>query len=77
MTTADEARVARLPFIVDHVVIVCKGCAGERTVWFDTPLTSAEQLITFMTTKLTACPCDARLCDVKAYIKGADEDPPK
>ena len=61
------------PIEVDHVILVCNGCRGERTIYPDKPLRGAQELIEWMKTKTVACACGAKTCDVKAHIRNFDE----
>lgn len=56
------------PFIVDEITLVCNGCRDERVFSLKERIRSAEELITWMKTKATACPCGAATCDVKARL---------
>ena len=58
---------------IDHIILVCKGCRGERTIYPDRPLYGADELIEWMKTKPTACGCGATHCDVKAHLKGSTD----
>lgn len=61
----DEAK----PIVIDHIIIVCKGCRQERTVYPDAPLRGAEALANWMQTRLTPCTCGAATCDIKAHLQ--------
>lgn len=63
--------------VVDHVILICKGCRQERTIYPDIPLVGAEQLIEWMKTKATRCACGATHCDVKAHLKNPEVLDPK
>lgn len=65
-------QVAEQRIIVDHVIVVCKGCRGERTYYPDANLTGAQALIAWIDTKLTPCACGAETCDVKAHLKNPE-----
>jgi hypothetical protein len=54
----------------DQIILVCKGCGGERSFYPDVALKGANELIEWMKTKAYACPCGATHCDVKAHMKG-------
>jgi hypothetical protein len=56
-------------FIVDKIILVCNGCQSEREFEIIPHIYSAEELITWMKTKPTACTCGASTCDVKARMK--------
>lgn len=66
MSTHDKSNA---PIEIDHIILVCKGCRGERTIYPDVPLRGAEQLIAWMKTKPTRCACGATHCNVKAHLK--------
>lgn len=57
------------PVVVDHIIVVCKGCGGERTVYPDRPIRGAAELVDWIKTKPTACPCGALTCDLKCHLK--------
>lgn len=61
--------------IIDHIIIICKGCKRERTVWPDAPLVGAAQIKKFVDTGIPPCGCGAKLCDLKMHVKG-DPDLP-
>jgi hypothetical protein len=58
----------------DHIILVCKGCKGERTFYPDRPLRGASELIAWMNTKMVPCGCGATHGDVKAHMKGAPDE---
>lgn len=58
--------------VVDHLVLVCKQCRTERTVYPDVPLYGAAELVAYMKTKLTPCTCGATTCDVNAHISNPE-----
>jgi hypothetical protein len=58
------------PIEIDYIIIVCKGCRGERTI-YDVPLHGAQELIEWLKTKPTRCGCGADTCDIKAHVKNA------
>lgn len=62
------------PLIVDHVIIICKGCSRERTVWPDAPLVGAQQVRQFVDAGIPPCGCGARYCDLKLHVKDGDKD---
>lgn len=62
------------PIEIDHVIIVCKGCKGERTVHPDRPLRGAAEVIEWIKTKPTACACGATHCDLKMHHKEASSE---
>lgn len=45
-----------VPLVCDFVVVVCSGCAAERTEHFDPPLEGAAQIHEWLTTKLGPMP---------------------
>lgn len=55
-------------YLNHHIILVCNGCRTERTLWPDVPLYGADELIEWMKTKPTQCPCGAGTCDVKAHL---------
>jgi len=57
------------PIEIDHIIVVCKGCKGERTFFPDRPLRGAKELIEWLDSKPTRCGCGATHCDVKAHLK--------
>jgi hypothetical protein len=67
--TKGGAKPQRL--IIDHIIIVCKGCHRERTVYPDRTLIGAEAFIQWTKIDLGnhRCPCGATHCDIKAHLK--------
>lgn len=53
---------------IDHVILVCKGCGGERRIDLDKPLTTAEEVKRWIDTRPTPCGCGASHCDVKLHL---------
>ncbi len=58
--------------VVDHLILVCKGCRQERTIYPDVPLIGAQEVIEWIKTKPTRCLCGATHCDVKLHIKNPE-----
>ena len=56
--------------IIDHVIVVCKGCHSERTIWPDAPIIGAEQIRKFIDSGIPPCGCGATHCDLKLHLKG-------
>ena len=56
---------------VDYVIVICKGCKSERTVYPDRPLYGAEEVIAWIKTKPTGCMhmCGATHCDLKMHLR--------
>lgn len=60
------------PIEIDHLILVCLGCRGERIIYPDVPLRGAQELIAWIKTKPTRCPCGATHADIKAHVKNPD-----
>jgi hypothetical protein len=56
--------------VVDHLIVVCKGCRIERTIYPDVPLVGSDALISWMS-NIEPCSCGAKTCDVKAHLQDA------
>lgn len=58
------------PFVVDHVIVVCKGCQSERRFNFDPPMRSAKEFIAWQSKpgNVPRCACGAATCDMKRHI---------
>lgn len=69
MTSEDQ------PIEVDHVIIICSGCKGARTVYPDRLLRGSAEVIEWIKTKPTACVCGATHCDLKMHLKNATVKP--
>jgi hypothetical protein len=56
----------------DHVIIICKTCHAERTVYPDRPLRGSKELIAFTKDPkyMTRCGCGGTHCDIKAHMVG-------
>ena len=58
---------------VPDLMMICKGCGGERMVYFDPPLVGAPELIEWLEGRTppdrhpgpTPCRCGAKTCDVR------------
>lgn len=62
----------RQRMVVDHIIVKCKGCGGERTFYPDANLIGAEGLLEWMKTKIPeGCDCGSRVADIKAHVKNA------
>lgn len=57
------------PLIVDHVIIICKGCKRERIVWPDAPLVGAAQIKQFTDAGIAPCGCGAMKLHIKEEAK--------
>ena len=61
------------PFVVDHIIVVCKTCGSERKLVIDPPFRSAKEFITWEKQKtIPRCSCGAHTCDLQLHI--ADEN---
>lgn len=64
------------PIVVDFVVVVCRGCARESTVYPDRPLRGAQEIIDWIEGKdggglaAQGCSCGASHCDLKMHVVG-------
>lgn len=56
------------PLVVDHVIVVCKSCPRERTIWPDAPLVGAQKVHEFIQRGIAPCGCGGTLCDLKLHI---------
>lgn len=61
--------------VFDQVQIICKGCGENRVVAFNPHLVGAAAFIEYTKTKLTACPCGATHCDIKARLAKDPHEP--
>lgn len=61
------------PLVVDQVIVICKGCKGERLYYPKPNLIGAAAVKQWLDTKPTRCICGAGTCDVKLRLK---QDPP-
>ena len=57
------------PFVVDHVIVVCKGCGSERRFNHDPPLRSAQEFVAWHRSgAVERCGCGAPTADMKLHI---------
>lgn len=64
-----DADLGKRPFIVDEIILICKGCQGERRFPQNPHLRSAEEVIQWLQTKAEQCPnCNATTCDAKLRL---------
>jgi len=59
---------------IDYLIIICNGCARERTIDFNPLLQGAEEFDRWMKTKLTPCGCGATHCDINAHLADTGQD---
>jgi hypothetical protein len=56
------------PFVIDQILVLCKGCQSERLINLKTPIRSADALIQWSKTDLPGCECGATHCDLRCHI---------
>jgi hypothetical protein len=54
--------------VVDHLILICKGCFQERTIYPDVPFIGAAECAEWLKTKPSRCICGATHCDVRMHI---------
>ena len=59
---------------IDKIVLVCKGCQGERLYYPNPVLTSAEAAKAWLDTVPGRCCCGAETCNAKLHLMKEDSN---
>jgi len=57
-----------MSIVIDEVIVICKGCSGERTVRPPKPLVGADEVHRWIQQGVPPCACGATHCDLKMHL---------
>lgn len=68
MTDAGSPETAQGSVVIDEIIVVCKGCRGERRMKPKEPLVGAKAVIAWIEQGVPPCTCGATHCDIKLHM---------